>query len=83
MSPENGGGRGGGGGSVDRVGLCRTCTHHRLTGNRRGSVFYMCERSLEDPSFPKYPPLPVLECRGYEAGGEDPWEKEFGRRDEQ
>jgi hypothetical protein len=26
----------------------------------------MCERSLTDPSFPRYPRLPVLECRGYE-----------------
>jgi len=26
----------------------------------------MCERSLSDPSFPRYPRLPVLECRGYE-----------------
>ena len=26
----------------------------------------MCERSKTDPSFPKYPRVPVLECRGYE-----------------
>jgi hypothetical protein len=26
----------------------------------------MCERSKADPSFPKYPRLPVSECRGYE-----------------
>jgi hypothetical protein len=35
--------------------------------NTRGSVFSMCERSKTDPAFPKYPPLPVLECRGYLA----------------
>ena len=28
----------------------------------------MCERSKTDPSFPKYPRVPVLECRGYERG---------------
>jgi hypothetical protein len=26
----------------------------------------MCELSLTDHSFPRYPRLPVLECRGYE-----------------
>jgi len=26
----------------------------------------MCELSLTDRSFPRYPRLPVLECRGYE-----------------
>jgi hypothetical protein len=34
----------------------------------------MCERSKTDPRYPKYPRVPVLECRGYErrssAGGE-------------
>jgi hypothetical protein len=25
----------------------------------------MCERSKTDPSYPKYPRLPVEECRGY------------------
>jgi hypothetical protein len=32
----------------------------------RGSVFYLCERSLTDPAYPKYPRLPVLECAGYD-----------------
>ena len=26
----------------------------------------MCERSRTDPSFPRYPRLPVTSCRGYE-----------------
>jgi hypothetical protein len=34
--------------------------------NRRGSVFSLCMRSREDPAYPRYPRLPVLECRGYE-----------------
>lgn len=85
---QDGGGRQEGAGPdgrnapTDRVGLCRTCQHHRVVANRRGSRFYMCERSLEDETFPKYPPLPVLECRGYEGGGEDPWEQEFGRKED-
>ena len=54
-------------------GLCGVCTHHRWTGNRRGSSFLMCGKSAEDPSFPKYPPLPVRACRGFapETGDAD------------
>jgi hypothetical protein len=48
-----------------RAGLCDSCKHQKLVRNTRGSVFSMCERSKTDPSFPKYPRLPVLECRGY------------------
>ena len=69
---------GGGGGSGPRVGLCLACVHRRVVANRRGSRFYLCEKSKEDPRFPKYPPLPVLRCAGFEPGGEDPFEKEFG-----
>jgi len=29
-------------------------------------MFWMCERSLADPSFARYPKLPVLRCRGFE-----------------
>jgi len=32
----------------------------------RGSVFYMCQRSSTDAAFPKYPRLPVLQCKGYD-----------------
>jgi hypothetical protein len=39
-----------------------------------GSQFYLCDRSRTDPRYPKYPPLPKLECEGYEPGGADPWE---------
>lgn len=48
------------------AGLCSTCRHQRVVGNTRGSRFSLCERAKSDPSFPKYPRLPVLECRGYE-----------------
>lgn len=64
--------------SLPRAGLCPLCVHHRVVANRRGSRFYLCERSKDDPRFPKYPPLPVLRCDGFEPGGEDPYEKEFG-----
>jgi hypothetical protein len=48
------------------AGLCATCRHARVIRSDRGSVFIRCERSVTDPSFPRYPPLPVRVCRGYE-----------------
>jgi hypothetical protein len=44
----------------------------RLIESDRGSTFYLCERSLTDASFPKYPRLPVLRCAGYEQLSADP-----------
>lgn len=54
-----------GGKSEQIKGLCDTCVCCRVVRSDRGSVFYLCERSFTDPSFPKYPRLPVLECAGY------------------
>jgi hypothetical protein len=48
------------------VGLCAACRHMRQITSDRGSVFYQCQLSATDSSFPKYPRLPVLKCRGYE-----------------
>jgi hypothetical protein len=51
-----------------RAGLCERCTHQRLVRNTRGSTFSLCERSRSQPElFARYPPLPVLECTGFEA----------------
>jgi len=47
-------------------GLCDRCRHQRLVHNTRGSTFSMCQRSRDEPDYPKYPRLPVLECRGFE-----------------
>ena len=49
-----------------RVGLCFACRYGRVIVSDRGSRFYFCERSKTDPRFPKYPPLPVVACAGYE-----------------
>ena len=57
------------------AGLCGTCLYCRKTGNRSGSVFLLCERSREEPRFPRYPALPVLRCEGYPRGPDDPWLK--------
>lgn len=50
-----------------RAGLCAHCRFMRLMYSDRGSAFFLCERSATDPSFPKYPRLPVLQCTGYES----------------
>jgi hypothetical protein len=47
-------------------GLCGTCRYSRRIVTARGSVFRLCERSVTDPHYPRYPPLPVLRCAGYE-----------------
>ena len=51
-----------------RTGLCDTCVHQRLIKNTRGSTFSLCELSKTDKGFPKYPRLPVLQCKGYVSG---------------
>jgi hypothetical protein len=48
-------------------GICDSCLHQRLVPNSRGSVFSLCERSREDPAYPRYPRLPVIACPGHEA----------------
>ncbi len=53
-----------------RIGLCATCKHRREVKNTRGSTFSLCERSREDSAYPRYPRLPVLDCRGWEEKGD-------------
>ncbi len=47
------------------AGLCADCLHSRRIESAHGSVFILCNLSLSDPRFPKYPRLPVLSCDGY------------------
>lgn len=47
-------------------GLCASCRHARVVVSGRGSRFVLCERSRLDPRFPRYPPLPVVRCVGFE-----------------
>jgi hypothetical protein len=53
------------------VGLCALCHHVRVVESRSGSRFYLCTLAAVDPSFARYPRLPVLACRGFTPGGED------------
>jgi hypothetical protein len=49
------------------AGLCARCRHARLIASRGGSTFVLCELSRTDPRFPRYPPLPVRQCPGFET----------------
>ncbi|HWM91467.1 MAG TPA: hypothetical protein VN493_11945 [Thermoanaerobaculia bacterium] len=46
------------------AGLCATCEHLRLLASSR-SVFVRCGLAEVDPAFLRYPPIPVVACRGY------------------
>ena len=46
-------------------GLCADCQHARIIESAAGSHFLLCQLSHSDPSFPKYPRLPILACAGY------------------
>jgi len=53
--------------SVTPAGLCASCRHAREVVSGKRSRFVLCELSRTDRRFPRYPPLPVLACAGYEA----------------
>jgi hypothetical protein len=44
--------------------------HLQLVESARGSTFYLCRLSSIDPRFPRYPPIPVLACAGFQPGGD-------------
>ena len=44
--------------------LCETCGNVREVRTAR-SRFLLCELSLTDDAYPKYPPQPVVRCDGY------------------
>jgi len=58
----------------DRVGICVRCRFGRpQTSPRSTERFWRCDRSDADPSFPRYPRIPVLACRGFDSlEGEGP-----------
>ena len=49
------------------AGLCASCQHARQLSTQRGSTFWLCERGASDPAYPRYPPLPVRECAGWDS----------------
>ena len=50
------------------VGLCASCAHAIRQEGTRGASFWRCLRAEDDPRYRRYPPLPVRECPGHEAG---------------
>lgn len=50
-------------------GLCGGCRYARRLRSRRRS-FLRCDRSDSDPSYSRYPTLPVLACPGFERAPE-------------
>jgi len=57
------------------IGLCINCKHRQVISSAKGSFFFLCSLSKVDPSFPKYPLLPVLACSGYQPEGKPAKEK--------
>ena len=53
------------------------CQHARVIRSDRGSVFYFCGKSRQDQRFPKYPPLPVVRCDGWESPTVDEEKREI------
>jgi hypothetical protein len=50
---------------ISVAGLCATCANVRRIESDRGTRFYLCGLAAADPSFRKYPALPIIVCRGY------------------
>ena len=57
--------------TADRVGLCASCRFVEVITSSKESTFYRCRVSETDPSFRRYPILPVLACRGYQSSEGD------------
>ncbi len=45
--------------------LCETCASMREVITPKGSRFLLCQLAKTDPTYPKYPPQPVMQCDGY------------------
>jgi len=48
----------------DPIGLCRDCRHARQVPAPK-ATYWLCGRAAEDPTFPRYPRLPIRACRGF------------------
>ena len=50
-----------------RAGLCASCAHMQLIKTAKASTFFLCRLAEVDPTFRKYPVLPVTACSGYQT----------------
>jgi hypothetical protein len=46
--------------------LCETCAWMREVVTPKGSRFLLCQLSITNPAYPKYPPQPIVRCKGYQ-----------------
>lgn len=64
------------------VGLCSSCRFAAVQESARGGRFWRCTRAEREPGFPRYPPLPVLRCAGFQrsraSGGPPPPDQRSG-----
>jgi len=52
-------------------GLCETCQWMREVITPKGSRFLLCQLSITDPAYPKYPPQPIVRCNGYQPSDKE------------
>lgn len=45
--------------------LCDRCDYVKVVVSGKGSRFLLCQRSLKDHRYPKYPPQPIIRCEGF------------------
>jgi len=46
--------------------LCEWCASMREVITPKGSRFLLCQLSISNPDYPKYPPQPIVTCDGYQ-----------------
>ncbi len=46
--------------------LCEACAWMKEVVTPKGARFLLCQLSQKQPTFPKYPPQPVVRCEGYQ-----------------
>jgi hypothetical protein len=47
--------------------ICFSCEHGNSIVSGKNSSFLQCRKHFADPSYPKYPLLPVFSCKGYQG----------------
>jgi hypothetical protein len=66
--------------AVRRFGLCATCAFGRRFRSGRDVTYVSCERSRTDPTYPRFPSIPMIRCAGWEQVKlEEPREDPGGR----
>jgi hypothetical protein len=50
--------------------LCETCAWMRAIVTPKGSRFLLCELSIANKAYARYPAQPVVRCQGFEKRAE-------------